>query len=595
MSQRRRTQRRIRWDRVCGAGAALLLLLVILILIIRSAGGNHGELRWEADLDGDGHKEQIVLDLAALEQSGTAAPQIESDAGTVIGALSNVGITPAEYRTYALVETDQGSHLLEYATVRTSSAVNYSYRFWNLAGGVLTPEQPAALTLALPDAAAASDNDIAAAEAYVTQLNALMEHAEILISTDADSVLPNLTDTAGKQLLQGIRAVFAAGSADRTKVTEAANGTFVETKRTLTYTETLKALDLAYAANADYDSTAPLTARLQYGNHALARQRALNLAAASAAAGAVPEILTEAQTADGKWEFTVVLRGQTGADGQDAQVHIVDDSPQTVQQPAQTGTPVTQSAETVVTQQSGATLLTQTETTTSQTTAATTTQEQQTEAAIHGQKEIYLTFDDGPCDNTPEVLDILDKYGAKATFFTVGMFVDRFPEYAAETVRRGNLIACHSYTHEFDRCYATVDAFINEEQQWENAVTNACGKLPERICLRFPGGSTTHYADAVRDGIQERLRSMNICWFDWNAGDNDKWPAGNTDNLPETEYYLKSYRECMQWFKETPETPVVFLLHDTEYGTVQVLPEILQDLIDRGYTFKTLDQHPDWG
>ena len=42
-------------------------------------------------------------------------------------------------------------------------------------------------------------------------------------------------------------------------------------------------------------------------------------------------------------------------------------------------------------------------------------------------RDIYLSFDDGPCENTLRVLDILDSYNAKATFFTVGFFVDRYP------------------------------------------------------------------------------------------------------------------------------------------------------------------------
>ena len=77
-------------------------------------------------------------------------------------------------------------------------------------------------------------------------------------------------------------------------------------------------------------------------------------------------------------------------------------------------------------------------------------------------RDIYLTFDDGPCANTLDVLDILDSYNAKATFFTVGFFVQRYPDYAAEIVNRGNVIACHSYTHDVNQCYASADAFMNE-------------------------------------------------------------------------------------------------------------------------------------
>ena len=209
-------------------------------------------------------------------------------------------------------------------------------------------------------------------------------------------------------------------------------------------------------------------------------------------------------------------------------------------------------------------------------------------------RDIYLTFDDGPCRNTPQVLDLLDEYDAKATFFTVGFFVNRYPEYAADIVSRGHLIACHSYTHDMTKCYASADAFMNELLQWRQAVTNACGELPERICVRFPGGSTTKHAASVSEEIKQRLAAEGYRWFDWNAGDNDKWQKGNTEQLPDEEYFMKSYRECMSWFDNKPETPVVFLLHDTEDGTVRILPAVLNDLKARGYRFKRLDTHPDW-
>ena len=215
--------------------------------------------------------------------------------------------------------------------------------------------------------------------------------------------------------------------------------------------------------------------------------------------------------------------------------------------------------------------------------------------STNGTRSIYLTFDDGPCENTPRVLDILDRYGAKATFFTVGMYVDRYPETTADIVRRGNLIACHTYTHDYEKCYASADAFIAETEKWKRSVQKTCGGVPPRLCVRFPGGSTTKYAADVRDDIIARLDASGYRWFDWNAADNDKWPKGNTKGLPDTEYFMQSYKECMGWFDETPDVPVVFLFHDTEEGSVEILPDILQDLINRGYNFRLLDEHPDWG
>jgi peptidoglycan-N-acetylglucosamine deacetylase len=63
-------------------------------------------------------------------------------------------------------------------------------------------------------------------------------------------------------------------------------------------------------------------------------------------------------------------------------------------------------------------------------------------------KVIYLTFDDGPVpEATPEVLDILDKYKIKATFFCVGENVQKYPVLYAELLRQGHKTANHTFNH----------------------------------------------------------------------------------------------------------------------------------------------------
>jgi len=64
------------------------------------------------------------------------------------------------------------------------------------------------------------------------------------------------------------------------------------------------------------------------------------------------------------------------------------------------------------------------------------------------QSGVALTFDDGPHpEGTPAVFELLERAGAKATFFMVGEQVDRRPELAAEAVERGHLVALHAYRH----------------------------------------------------------------------------------------------------------------------------------------------------
>ena len=106
----------------------------------------------------------------------------------------------------------------------------------------------------------------------------------------------------------------------------------------------------------------------------------------------------------------------------------------------------------------------------------------------NGEKTLYLTFDDGPSANTEKVLDILDKYGAKATFFVTG----HEPEYRpmiAEAYRRGNTIGMHSYTHDYATIYQSEDAFFGDLSQVADVVKEQIGYV--RTSRAFPVASPT--------------------------------------------------------------------------------------------------------
>ena len=135
---------------------------------------------------------------------------------------------------------------------------------------------------------------------------------------------------------------------------------------------------------------------------------------------------------------------------------------------------------------------------------------------------------------------------------------------------------------------------MDEVEQWKQAVLNATGTLPRRLCIRFPGRSTTGYAKDVAEGIKARIAAMGAEWFDWNAANNDKYPQGNVKDLPKKDYLIASYKESMGWYVNDDAATVIFLTHETESYTVETLPYMLQDLKERGYQFKTLDHHPDW-
>src|ERR1022692_905272 len=60
---------------------------------------------------------------------------------------------------------------------------------------------------------------------------------------------------------------------------------------------------------------------------------------------------------------------------------------------------------------------------------------------------VAITFDDGPSETTPQVLDLLAEYGAHATFFLVGMNTLRLPEVARRVLREGHEVGNHTWSH----------------------------------------------------------------------------------------------------------------------------------------------------
>lgn len=92
------------------------------------------------------------------------------------------------------------------------------------------------------------------------------------------------------------------------------------------------------------------------------------------------------------------------------------------------------------------------------------------------QKVVALTYDDGPHPVfTPEILDILDKYHVKATFFMIGKQMEEHPDIVREVLKRGNVIANHTYTHPRDIELDTQAQVIRELDQCEMTIEKLTG------------------------------------------------------------------------------------------------------------------------
>ena len=127
--------------------------------------------------------------------------------------------------------------------------------------------------------------------------------------------------------------------------------------------------------------------------------------------------------------------------------------------------------------------------------------------------EVALTIDDGPDPLvTPRVLDILDRYGAKASFFCVGVEALRYPDLCREIVRRGHAVENHSQSH--SNCFAAfgprrIAADIDEGQQTLRALT---GETPR--FFRPTAGLRNVFLDPVLARRGLRLASWTRRGFD---------------------------------------------------------------------------------
>jgi len=191
-------------------------------------------------------------------------------------------------------------------------------------------------------------------------------------------------------------------------------------------------------------------------------------------------------------------------------------------------------------------------------------------------KRAYLTFDDGPSENTAAILDILDRYNVKGNFFVVG---GRKAERYKLIVDRGHVLALHSMTHSYSKIYRSVDAYFADLCELENYVYAAAGVRPKII--RFPGGSSNTVSNKYCNGIMKTLvkevESRGYVYYDWTIDSSD----ADDNNVPANQILDKIKAECVG------RSNVNILMHDsgsTKQTTVEALPGIIEYLKSEGFT-----------
>ena len=113
--------------------------------------------------------------------------------------------------------------------------------------------------------------------------------------------------------------------------------------------------------------------------------------------------------------------------------------------------------------------------------------EEEDQTLLEG-KKVYLTFDDGPSENTEKILDILSEYDVKATFFVIGRTDDVSKDIYQRIRREGHTLAMHSYTHQYQKIYASKNAYKRDLEKLSDLLFDVTGEKCKFI--RFPGGSS---------------------------------------------------------------------------------------------------------
>lgn len=193
------------------------------------------------------------------------------------------------------------------------------------------------------------------------------------------------------------------------------------------------------------------------------------------------------------------------------------------------------------------------------------------------EKIVYLTFDDGPSANTQKILDILNQYHIKATFFVTGN--NQSYNYLIKTAYdQGHTIALHTYSHDYKTVYSSLSAYFNDLKQVSDMVANITGKAPKYV--RFPGGSSNtiskKYCPGIMSTLSKELIAQGYQYYDWNVDSSDA--SGN--NVPVSKIIASA--------TSGKANNLNILFHDTaaKSTTVQALPAIIEHYLAQGYRFE---------
>lgn len=181
--------------------------------------------------------------------------------------------------------------------------------------------------------------------------------------------------------------------------------------------------------------------------------------------------------------------------------------------------------------------------------------------------KVALTFDDGVfTKKTPKILEILQEYDARATFFALGRYVGQHPDLAKDILAQGSELGSHSWYHD-KQTAKSVTARAEDFAQVSRAFSEAAGAPP--YLFRAPYG-------AINDDIKQELAEQNMLSILWSV-DTEDWRAKSAEQV---------YRAVM----DDVSGGDIILLHENGKYTIEALPRIIKALQEQGYELVTVSE-----
>lgn len=197
---------------------------------------------------------------------------------------------------------------------------------------------------------------------------------------------------------------------------------------------------------------------------------------------------------------------------------------------------------------------------------------------IRESNTVYLTFDCVPNANTESILDVLDDWGIKATFFVSGSADAEALSYMRAIVNRGHSIGLRGYSDSYQQIYGSVSSYLEDFKGIYDLVYESTGVKAE--IFRFPGGSVNAYNSGLYQELSAEMLRRGFIFFDWNV-------SGEASGIGEST--ADQIQSNVLSGMEGKDRGIV-MLRDTEgkENMTAALPGIIEELQSRGYAFRPL-------